>query len=605
VNWRSRKLGTNRAEIVIAISALISVVSLATLHRQWSVILWLVAISLCAYYFWFQRLETWEPVLKLAPSSTVGPLLLVLVAAAAVRLYKLVELPLGAFVDEIFAVNTSLLLLEKPVDAFGHTLFISEAWGQDHPNLFLYINAFILKWFGVTYWTTKLLTVLPEVMACGAVLLIAQRIFARPVAIATALLFAFAHWSIRLSRYGWDASIMIATFAIAIWLLLCAWESGRLLFFYLSGVAAGLCLYSYIASRIVLLSLITFWVLEWCLRRNRALVRQALPFAIGTVTAAYPFWGYYVYDAGAFWRRTSQVSVFSTDHPFLTIIQNLPRHALMFNWAGGTFARDNFPGLPMMDPLTGLLLIVGIVVVFRSLKTSASRFLLCIFVLNFAGAIFSISQEGAPYVYRAVAVIVPAFLIVGFGLQQLRRKLGTWSLLLLCPLIILLNLYLYFDFEAKNTAGMRVMAYGPRMIGLEVAQDNSPVWLVGLDTPHQTEILANQAEAYAQANPAVILPPVLRRLAIINFSGRYDTARSLAQNLDSPRGIHFVDNAASIETNHLPGSKIIFKDADDTTRLALVRQGAFFRLIRNVASEPFLIVATLPTQKSSHQETRR
>ena len=25
----------------------------------------------------------------------------------------------------------------------------------------------------------------------------------------------------------------------------------------------------------------------------------------------------------------------------------------MFHWMGGTFARDNFPGLPMVDPLAG------------------------------------------------------------------------------------------------------------------------------------------------------------------------------------------------------------------------------------------------------------
>jgi hypothetical protein len=39
------------------------------------------------------------------------------------------------------------------------------------------------------------------------------------------------------------------------------------------------------------------------------------------------------------------------------------------------------------------------------------------------------------------------------------------------------NLYLYFGLEMKNTAAMRVMAYEPRLIGLEIARDDAPVWL--------------------------------------------------------------------------------------------------------------------------------
>ena len=113
-----------------------------------------------------------------------------LAAAAGVRLYRLSELPLGAFVDEIFTLSSTLLLRERPFDPFGHTLVISEAWGKDHPNLFLYFNLLVLKIFGVSYWSTKLLTVIPGVIACGLVYLIARRMFDKRVALATALVSA-------------------------------------------------------------------------------------------------------------------------------------------------------------------------------------------------------------------------------------------------------------------------------------------------------------------------------------------------------------------------------------------------------------------------------
>src|SRR5205814_152653 len=83
--------------------------------------------------------------------------------------------------------------------------------------------------------------VIPGVIACGLVYLIARRMFDTRVALATALLFTFAHWSVRLSRYGWDVCWMIALFAAALWLA----EEGS----FVAGIAAGLSLYTYLGAR--------------------------------------------------------------------------------------------------------------------------------------------------------------------------------------------------------------------------------------------------------------------------------------------------------------------------------------------------------------------
>src|SRR5262249_35715147 len=147
-------------------------------------------------------------------------------------------------------------------------------------------------------------------------------------------------------------------------------ESGRRIHFYLSGIAAGLSLYSYLAARVALFSLLSFLVLEIVLQRDRSVYRQALAFCAGAAVAAFAFFAYYLFEPGAFWARSSEVGVFTSSHPLLTVADNAVRHALMFHWKGGTFARDNFPGLPMMDPLTGVLLIAGLVILIRRIETS-------------------------------------------------------------------------------------------------------------------------------------------------------------------------------------------------------------------------------------------
>jgi hypothetical protein len=519
-----------------------------------------------------------------------GCLFIVLAAASAVRLYRLNDFPLGAFVDEIFMLDSSLLLAETPVDPFGHTVLISQSWGQDHPNLFLYFNLLVLKMVGVSYWSMKLLSVIPGVIAAGFVFLVMERLFDKHVALAASLLFAFAHWPLRLSRYGWDVSVMLMAFAAAVWLLILTAQTGRARYAVYAGIAAGLSLYSYLGGRIALFSLLAFLALECAGRRDRQAYRDAAAFAIGAAASALPFFSYYLSSPSELWARTSEVSVFNNPHPLSVTLTNIARHTLMFHWMGGKFARDNFPGLPMLDPLTGALLLGGLIAIARRGDTLANL-LGCTFVLNLAGGFFSISQEGAPYVYRTAAVIVPVFLLVGIALQWLQNRIGTRWIVILTGVIVSINLYLYFPLEAKNAAAMRVMAYEPRLIGLEIARDDQPVWLVSPDVLTQTEVRAKPGEKYAEANPAVILTPALRKLAIIAFSGRYDTHQTIAANLATPRDMYFV------EAGDLPGqapAKIIFTAGDQKMNQAFARPGFSIRHVPNIFGEPLFTVVSLP-----------
>ena len=576
-----------KLSLLITLTAAICAITLANLRLSWTVIPWLIGIGIWASYFWPDRVEGIQ--LPFNPMPFACGLLLIVVAVAAVlRLYRLDDFPLGPNVDEIFTLNNSLLLLEKPFDPFGHTPLISEGWVET-PNLYLYFNLLILKLAGVSYWSMKLLSVIPGVIACGGIFLIGQLVFERRVAFCTALLFAFAHWPIRLSRYGWDASFMVMTFSVAIWLLLLGMQRGRPLYAYCSGMAAGLGLYSYLGSRICLLSLLAFLVGEGVYKRDRSILKQGIAFATGAATVAFPLFCYYFLKPAEFWIRTKELSVFNSQDPLLIIVKNAWSHVLMFHTIGGTFARDNFPGLPMLDPLSGALFIVGLVVLVRHWRNTFARLVACAFVFNFAGGVFSVSQEGPPYVYRTVATMIPAFLIVGSGVQWLMRRnarLGTSSALVSA---MILNLYLYFGLEAKNAAAMRVMGYELRQIGQEIAQDDSPVFLVGRDALDQIELYAKPNERYASANPAVVLPPLMQRLAVINFSGRYDMTKPVSQNLAHPKDIYFVE---SLSPEMHGRAKMIFKSRNPEIDQLLARRGASVRQLRDISGEPLRMVVT-------------
>jgi len=605
-----------RVIILVVLTGIVCFTIFANLRQPWAPLPWLFGIIIWAFYIRAERVE----LLPMGANSITFPavqLFGVLLVASAVRVCKITEFPLGPYADEIFTLNNSLNLLEQSFDLFGHTPLIMEGWVETS-NLYLYFNLLILKLFGVSYWSMKLFSIIPGIVACGVFFLIARLLFSPRVAFLTALLFTFAHWPVRLSRYGWDVSFMIMTFSLAVWLLLLAMQRGRPLYSYLAGLIAGLSLYSYLGARICLISLLLFLIFEFAMTRGRSIFSHVTAFVIGAAMAAYPLLCYYLSNPSSFWVRTAELSVFNSGNPLAEIINNIWRHALMFFTLGGRYARDNFPGLPMMDPLTGLLFIAGIAALIASMKSSSARLIACALVINFAAGIFSITQEGAPYVYRTAAVMLPAFLIVGLGLQWLTRmaesKFGNrrssnnivalaWSVALL---IIGLNLYFYFGLEAKNAGATRVMAYELRLIGLEISQDDLPVMLVGQDILDPVRLDAGPEEKYAYANPPPPLPPAARKLAVVNFSGRYDPRQSVAQNFAQPKNIHIVE-PAFLEANNLKShgpTKIIFKSHNRQIWESVQRNypSAFIKSIPNISGEPLLTVVTLSKQSTANPE---
>ena len=93
----------------IAASATIAIAG--DLHSPRAAILWCMAIGLWAFYFWpdvAQKPSRSNP----RPFSLAG-LVIVLIAAAGTRLYRLVDLPLGPFVDEIFTLNSGSQRLQS------------------------------------------------------------------------------------------------------------------------------------------------------------------------------------------------------------------------------------------------------------------------------------------------------------------------------------------------------------------------------------------------------------------------------------------------------------------------------------------------------------
>lgn len=569
-------------------------VTAANLRASWAALPWLAGIAVGAWAWRSERVAVAAPKPE-AGRFSWGALLAVMAAAAATRLWRPAEFPLGPYIDDLFNLRHSLGLLERPFDLFGHSPLVEGLAAR--ANLYGYLDLLSFRALGVGPWSLKLPSAVPGIVAAAAVYLAAGAVSGPRAALAVGLLFAFGHWPVRLGRCGWDVSFTVAGFAAALWLLALALRRGRPLLAYASGLAAGLSVFSYLGGWVCLASLCLFLALEVLLRREPSASRHAAAFAAGAALAAFPLACRWSFDPALSSARLSGLSVFNEPRPFAAIAESLWRHALMFHASGGAYARDNYPGLPMLDPLTGLALLGGLHGLVRDRGGPLSRLLACAFIVNLAGGVFSASQEGPPYVYRTSAAMVPAFLIAGLGIQRLLERgpsirAAAWVAL---PAACLLNLYLYFGLEARNLAAMRVMAYEPRLIGLEIARGEGTVLVVGRDSSTAApETSPKPGERHVRANPAMALGPALRRLAVIALSGRYDLSRSFADNFSRPRGIEFVE-PGYLEAGDPGPCKVIFRSADGSSRETISRRwpGSEFREIRNALGEPSLTVASL------------
>jgi len=150
-------------------------------------------------------------------------------------------------------------------------------------------------------------------------------------------------------------------------------------------------------------------------RKGRILVHAGLALAL---LCAAPYYAYLVTrSGGGLGVRLGQLALTAPGAAhgvWPTLAENVGAHLAMFNLRGGTYARDNLPGWPMLDPVTGLLFLGGLVVALgradRQRRLVVTWYAVCVL-----GGVLSQSREGPPYAYRVANLAPWACLVAGVG----------------------------------------------------------------------------------------------------------------------------------------------------------------------------------------------
>jgi 4-amino-4-deoxy-L-arabinose transferase-like glycosyltransferase len=290
--------------------------------------------------------------------------------------------------------------------------------------------------FGQTRFAVRLITALAGLVSLPVVYLLARRMFDHQIALISTLLMAVTHIYIQFSRVSPTAGSLDPLFsALSFYLVYRALQTRRLFDWALSGVVMGLALYFYVGARAIVLVFACSMLLI-AIFRGRVLRDnwRGLLGATGAylVTAA-PMLVWAVTNPDIFNTRINQLGIFNNGwlvsemsrqgmSALTILLEQLVDSLLIFNFH---FARWFYDAtVPMLGPLTGLLLAFGLLAALPRRQSRQPRFILlnCWFwVTLIAGQVLVVDPP--PSGYRTLGLLPAVCILAALALTCLAQAL--------------------------------------------------------------------------------------------------------------------------------------------------------------------------------------
>lgn len=355
----------------------------------------------------------------------VALVLAVMVLATFFRFWRFTEFPPGVWYDEAVTSTDALYIMD--VDHW--TVWRETNFGRS--TLFLYMLIASFKAFGYTVFAMRFVPAVAGVAAVLAFYFLARSLLGPVPALVASALLAVSRWAVTFSRISWEASLQPLFEILAVYFFIRAVDTrGRAsyAFWALAGAALALGIYTYLAFRFVPFVMafflaylgITRWRLLWSHRTG------LLVYALSFLIVIAPLANFAYHNQDKFLERTRAVNVFKEvdeRESYAPLRDNVRKVTQMMNVAGDHNGRHNLPFAPMVDEVTGALLVLGMagaLLSWRSWRYGTLPIWLVIMVLP---SVFTITIEN-PSAIRAIGAIPPLFLLAGIAVSAAYRSLA-------------------------------------------------------------------------------------------------------------------------------------------------------------------------------------
>ncbi|WP_229075922.1 glycosyltransferase family 39 protein [Actinoplanes sp. DH11] len=214
---------------------------------------------------------------------------LILVLAAAVRLFRFPGTPVGLSQDEVSAGYETMSLLAAGTDRWGNRwpVYFS-AFGSGQNVLLSYLNMPFLAILGPSPLGLRLLPALLGVLSVYAAYALTTRLAGRRAGLFAALLLAILPWHVMMSRWSLESNMLPPVMLLAVWWLVAAYQSPRRWLLPLSLAPLALVFYAYAAATpVVIVFVVAVLAREWRTLRARPVAGAAAVGVFGLVALPY------------------------------------------------------------------------------------------------------------------------------------------------------------------------------------------------------------------------------------------------------------------------------------------------------------------------------
>jgi 4-amino-4-deoxy-L-arabinose transferase-like glycosyltransferase len=406
-------------------------------------------------------------------------LFLILALGLFLRVYNIENTPPGIYPDE--AVNGE--------DAIRANTTGNYQWfypaNQGREGLFMNLIAFCFKFFGVSIFTLKFPAIFFSTLAILGTYLLAKELFQKErVALIGAFLVAISFWSINFGRISFRANMLPAILAFTFYFLFRALRTRKKIDFILSGLFCGLGIHTYIAWRIsplILILLLIFFILS---RENflKTYWKGILIFFFSSLIIASPMLYTFKARPEYFESRSDSISIFSpkinNGHLAQTFTRSLSLSLVKYNFWGDQNWRHNYPPYPILDPLTGIAFLFGIILAFflffqklylrikqkiRDQELEPYALLLLWFFIMLAPEF--LTAEGLPHALRSIGTLPAVFILSALTFDFFLEKAEKHGLIFR-KIIFSLTIFMLIALGAFNTIKYHYFWANKTMVGL-------------------------------------------------------------------------------------------------------------------------------------------
>jgi 4-amino-4-deoxy-L-arabinose transferase-like glycosyltransferase len=391
-------------------------------------------------------------------------LLFIIALAFFLRIVNIENTPPGVYPDE--AVNGQDAL--RALNSGKFEWFYPDNQGRE--GLFMNLIALCFKFFGVSILTLKLPAIIFGTLTVFGVYLLAKELFQKErIALISSFLTAVSFWPLNFSRISFRANMLPFILVFSFYFIFRGLRTKKTSDFIWAGLFFGAGVHTYIAFRIAPLILILLFPILLLSYENFLKIywKKILVFLLFTILAAAPMlYTLFVAHPEYFESRSENISIFSPavnkGNLPATFLKSLGLSLVKYNFWGDQNWRHNFPPYPILDPLTGIAFLFGIIYSFIRLSNLLLKRLVKKtrdFQINSYALLIGwffvmlvpefLTAEGLPHALRAIGTIPPVFIFSGLTFDYLmkRSEKGSYAFREAFSLIIIVSLLVIGTFN--------------------------------------------------------------------------------------------------------------------------------------------------------------